>query len=240
MFDELPLELKFKILSHLPAETLCRLETASKDFQELANDEVLWKELYRPIYLYGNGCETNKKTYKSCISGQCGMRKLEFVEDFHLYPDSEWRFNIDIICQFTFIKKLTLYRLGIKSIPDSISKLYQLTELNIHNNYLYIFPMGICKLEKLEILNLSHTKLASVPDEIGNLKLLKELNISHILISILPNGIRELELLEDLNISHTNISNISILDELKNLKYLLIYNSPINADDIFKFKDLIF
>jgi Leucine-rich repeat (LRR) protein len=52
-------------------------------------------------------------------------------------------------------------------IPDTISGLLNLEELNISSNILKSLPDSIGFLQKLKILNVSGNKLSALPDSIG-------------------------------------------------------------------------
>jgi Leucine-rich repeat (LRR) protein len=65
----------------------------------------------------------------------------------------------------------------IKPLPDSLSQLIGLEELNIGRNGLTIVPPQIAALRNLRVLNLGYNNIATIPDFVGTLDRLQELSL---------------------------------------------------------------
>ncbi len=94
--------------------------------------------------------------------------------------------------------KLVLSNLELEALPDSISQLIQLQELDLSNNKLTSLPEFICQLTQLQRLIVDKNQLTSLPDSIGQLTQLKQLNVSDNQLTALPAGLRSLQSLEEL------------------------------------------
>jgi len=84
-----------------------------------------------------------------------------------------------------------IFRNSIKVIPDDISKISNLVNLNLENNKVEIISDKISELRKLKYLNLNNNKLRDLSEKITNLPTLKELNISNNPFDMLPPEIVE-------------------------------------------------
>eukprot|EP00531_Pseudo-nitzschia_arenysensis_P010210 CAMPEP_0116126994 /NCGR_PEP_ID=MMETSP0329-20121206/6614_1 /TAXON_ID=697910 /ORGANISM="Pseudo-nitzschia arenysensis, Strain B593" /LENGTH=430 /DNA_ID=CAMNT_0003621085 /DNA_START=63 /DNA_END=1356 /DNA_ORIENTATION=- len=156
------------------------------------------------------------------------------------------------------LKRLYLCKLGVSSLPPSISRLGALQELtllclsellepfpeeignlqslirlNLISRRISSLPRSIGKLKKLKCLDLSHIKtLTSLPEEIGNLGNLVKLRLSFAGISSLPPSIGNLQALRDLDISHTdNLRSLpeDIFGKLGNLRILNLSCTKISS-----------
>ncbi|KAK6167235.1 hypothetical protein SNE40_021316 [Patella caerulea] len=104
------------------------------------------------------------------------------------------------ICEYSSIEKINCYHNCIKSIPETIIHLQQLTHLNLSRNQLTVLPSYIGGLISLEVLIAANNKLVSLPEEIGMLEKLMELDVSCNEISHLPLQLGDLSSLRSLNV----------------------------------------
>ncbi len=127
-------------------------------------------------------------------------------------------------------------------MPDAITQLHNLTNLDLRNNRLTTFPDTISQLQNLIGLDLAGNKLTSVPDSFSQLQNITRVNLDNNLFIFIPESIYELDLLEFLSFSndatmdeptiinsgYNKIKEISpkIL-QLKNLKELHLGDNPI-------------
>ena len=98
----------------------------------------------------------------------------------------------DIIVKLTNLTKLNLSDNNLTTLPDDIGELTNLTKLNLHNNKLETIPDSIGKLTKLTQLNLSDNNLTTLPDDIGKLTNLIGLNLRNNNLTTLPDSIGQL------------------------------------------------
>lgn len=106
----------------------------------------------------------------------------------------------------TFILCLQVLKLAENSLielPDSISKLRSLADLDVSHNNLQSVPSHIGSLKKLVRLDAAHNELSSLPATIIKCKSLEELNLSH-------NPIRIKDLPHDLTLRCSNLYNIAV------------------------------
>lgn len=66
------------------------------------------------------------------------------------------------------VYSLNLRDQQLTSIPDSITKFVNLTELYLEGNYLTKLPDSIGKLTNLMILDISDNHISELPESIGN------------------------------------------------------------------------
>ena len=93
---------------------------------------------------------------------------------------------------------LNLTSCKLTSLPDCITKLSNLTLLEISNNNFTSFPDCIAKLPNLKYLFLSGNKLTSLPDCITELSNLEKLYLRNNQLKTLPNCIGSLSTLKHL------------------------------------------
>lgn len=77
------------------------------------------------------------------------------------------------------IKSLTIKDCGLKSLPEEISMLWQLSELNISGNNLAKLPFAFTELKNLKRLNLDSNKFSQFPDSIKKMPNLSHLSIDN-------------------------------------------------------------
>lgn len=83
---DFPAELLIYTLSFLDAKHLCRLMMVSKFFNQLANDEQLWQDLYRSSY---GASEQNKHPAKQKYFSKLQEGYLKNMRRYYLYLSSE-------------------------------------------------------------------------------------------------------------------------------------------------------
>ncbi|TYG96238.1 hypothetical protein ES288_A11G333100v1 [Gossypium darwinii] len=118
------------------------------------------------------------------------------------------------------LKILNLSGNPIKSLPNSISNLKNLTELLLAFCKKLDDVPFLSKLRVLKELDLQGTKIKEVPHGLENLLSLKYLNLEHSIIHEIPNGIlSKLSCLQYLNVIGTLISGKDV-GELKKLEMI--------------------
>ncbi len=74
----------------------------------------------------------------------------------------------------------------IKEIPSDVSKIKNLSRLNLENNKVVKISENISQLNRLKYLNLNNNELRELPEKIANMTGLMELNISNNPFDMLP------------------------------------------------------
>lgn len=75
------------------------------------------------------------------------------------------------------IKSLTIKDCGLKALPEEISMLENLKELNLSGNQISSLPRGFLELTELNRLNLDSNQFSTFPDMIKTMTNLKHLSI---------------------------------------------------------------
>jgi hypothetical protein len=136
------------------------------------------------------------------------------------------------IFRFKALNRLFLWNIAISEIPDEISNLSELVELNIGRNRLKFLPDSITKLKSLEILEANDNQLAYLPDEIINLQNLRYLNVNNNNIAFLPDDFGKFDSLQTLKIGKNKLTFLP--ESMKNMKNIIefdIYGNNIEKPE---------
>ncbi|XP_022784769.1 uncharacterized protein LOC111325258 isoform X2 [Stylophora pistillata] len=98
------------------------------------------------------------------------------------------------------LEELNLQCNLLKTIPENITKLINLTGLDVTDNQLFMFPVSLTQLKKLKWLNISYNKLTAIPDAIGEMGELEGLDLSFNQLSMLSMGMKKLKKLNVLHV----------------------------------------
>ncbi len=77
------------------------------------------------------------------------------------------------------LKSLTIKDCGMKALPEEISMLWQLTELNLSGNEISKLPFSFIDLRNLRRLNLDANNFSTFPDDIKKMTALSHLSIDN-------------------------------------------------------------
>lgn len=77
------------------------------------------------------------------------------------------------------VKSLTVKDCSLKSLPEEISMLWQLNEMNLSGNNLKTLPKSFIDLKNLRRLNLDSNHFSVFPDDIKKMPALGHLSIDH-------------------------------------------------------------
>ncbi len=112
-------------------------------------------------------------------------------------------------------------RFFLRKIPEELSRLQNLTELDLSNNLLSEIPEHLSRLQNLAELNLSGNRLAEIPEHLSRLQNLAELNLSRNRLAEIPEQLSQLQNLTSLNLSGNRLAEIpEQLSQLQNLTSL--------------------
>ncbi|XP_067934863.1 uncharacterized protein [Watersipora subatra] len=128
----------------------------------------------------------------------------------------------EVVTKLTSLEELDLSNNRINELPDSLGSLKSLRKLNLSGKPIEVLPESITSLSSLEELDLSWCKINQLPESLGSLTLLRKLNVSSNPIEVLPEYITSLSSLEELDLSHCKISqlpeSLGSLTSLRKLK----------------------
>ncbi len=111
-----------------------------------------------------------------------------------------------------FFFSILLTNFELSSLPDSISELKELKELNIHGNRPMNLPDIIGELKAMTYLSLGSNKISKLPKSIGNLINLKSLILTSNLLVDLPNTMSQMINLEYLYLHYNKLESIPKLE----------------------------
>ncbi len=151
----------------------------------------------------------------------------------------------------------------IKSLPEDVGNLENLTSLTFRNNYIEKIPYSlsmnknletlsfhgnrissidtICRLTKLQNLECSYNAIKEIPDYIGNLRSLQKLNLAFNIITKLPDSLFDLANLETLFLSGNNLYEINDnIFKLFNMRLLSIASCQLEeiSESVYKLEKL--
>nr|XP_013042429.2 leucine-rich repeat and death domain-containing protein 1 isoform X3 [Anser cygnoides] len=129
------------------------------------------------------------------------ISNLEAIKDLNV-SDNQFASFPSEICHLSSLEKLTLSQMhGLKltQIPEELSKLVCLRELDISHNALKEMPDSIGELEYLVHLIANNNDISQLPKSITSLRNLQHLDLSENRLKSLPAGLHHLHLLKDIN-----------------------------------------
>jgi len=116
---------------------------------------------------------------------------------------------------------LSLCDSKLETLPESISNLTHLKELDISNNMITSLPNTFSELDKLQKLNYNLNRLEAVNPQLFNLKSLIELDLSNNWLKFFPALERQNNSLQKLNLESNYLMTLpESFDKLKNLREL--------------------
>jgi len=132
------------------------------------------------------------------------------------------------------LRELEIDEASIKTLPDEISSLSSLEILSIVNTQLKHLPESIGQLSNLKSLELRDNDLVSLPSSIGNLSNLVSLSIADYggggRLKELPIDISKLQNLVELDISYNEIEKLPEgIGKPSNLCILNVSGNPLNS-----------
>lgn len=116
---------------------------------------------------------------------------------------------------------LSLFGLGLTTLPPEIGQLAALMTLDLADNQLADLPPDICKLKALTELGLTRNQFTALPPEIGELSALARLDVASNALTALPPEIGRLSALKRLLLAANELTTLppemGRLTELKSL-----------------------
>jgi len=116
----------------------------------------------------------------------------------------------------------------LQEVPDFVTRLPRLSELNLYRNQLTDLPARLADVRRLKVLRLRENRFRRVPDIVFELLNLEELDFGNNPVDELPKGLSALQHLRILRLVNTEIRNIpAALVDLPELVDLDCRNVPL-------------
>lgn len=132
----------------------------------------------------------------------------------------------------------------MKSFPDSIGDLENLTELTIDNGNSYVMsakvPESIGNLRKLKVLNLANAQVGvtDLPISLGKLDQLETLDLTGNQYSVLPKSVSSISNLNNLNLNFNSLVDLPSSLEKTNIEFISLRNNCKITNSVKKQKEL--
>ena len=188
-----------------------------KSIQYETKDDLIYK-LFIPNYLHGMKNKDFVDLFRplcnihSLNASSCHLEYFPILEYGDLYTLESLKMDYngirslpDSIEYLENLTYLNLYWNQLSTLPESFSKLYKLSHLNLSNNRIETIPESFGQLPNLNILNLNYNRIKILPESFGNLKHLKKLYMINNRLKNLPESFCQFIQLEELDISHNRL-----------------------------------
>lgn len=176
---------------------------------------------------------TNFTTWNQSQSIQSieGIGYLKGLQTCYLYNTNELDYIPESIGNLIQLKDLNIYG-KFNEIPDAISKLKSLKNLQFSNTNIAEIPESISELKHLEEFKVMSRSTIKIPYTIGELRNLKIFQFSNVID--IPESFKNLLLLEQVHFFASDLTEIpNYFENFKNLKKLIINDSKISEIPIF-------
>lgn len=130
------------------------------------------------------------------------------------------------------LAELELHSCELERIPHSVFSLTNLQELDLKYNRIQTIAeiISFQHLKRLTCLKLWHNRISTIPASIGQVKTLESLFLSHNLLGALPPALFTLSKLRHLDVSHNSITVLPPnIGGLHNLQHLAINSNKLEA-----------
>lgn len=190
------------ILDFLQLHDLINLSSVSKQWHHVANNQFLWKSLFKHKFVNNIMINNYKIQYKKCHTLDIFLRKTiweNINESMQKHTLCLANKKLQLIpAEIALLHNLQTLHLGhnnLRYIPSEIGLLYNLQTLILCDNILQHIPPEIGSLHNLQELNLSRNQLQNIPQEIGLLTNLQTLTLNSNQLQTIPYKITQLSLL---------------------------------------------
>ena len=146
------------------------------------------------------------------------------------------------VTQLQSLKELQLWGNGLSTLPESIGNLTSLQGLNLGGNKFTTLPKSITQLKSLIWLSFDNNMFTTLPESLGNLQSLQYLWLTNNKFTTLPESVGQLKSLIYLNLQSNQISTLpESVGNLSSLKELYLYNNELSTfpESITKLEQLV-
>src|SRR5690606_24949337 len=134
--------------------------------EEFPTDSPLWHKL-----------KTLSIKFPKFTGDLLSLFKLEKLENLKIIEKHIDSFRLPLGHVVSPLKFLTIKGCHLKFIPEEISMLETVREMNLSENFLDSLPLGILELKKLKRLNLDSNQFSKFPDHLKKMQSLSYLSI---------------------------------------------------------------
>lgn len=163
------------------------------------------KEIEQPLKV--KILDLSHKSLKELPSELVKFKNLEEI-DLSENPDLDLFESFQLLRKFKKLKSLDLSRV-YASIPDNISTLVSIKELDLEKNELTSIPEGVKKLIRLRKLTLWDNKISNISLQPGDLPKLEEIELGLNELTAFPDDLSLIPNLKIISFYHNSISHIS-------------------------------
>ncbi|KAL6458766.1 hypothetical protein MHYP_G00322380 [Metynnis hypsauchen] len=121
---------------------------------------------------------------------------------------------------------------GLSELPFELSNLKKLKHLDIAENKFATIPVCVLRMSSLQWLDISNNRLTDLPEDIDRLDELQTLFLHKNKLTYLPMVMGNMDALKMLVVSGDElISTPSKLHDNPNIKFIKLFDNPLNKDD---------
>ena len=160
-----------------------------------------------------------------------GEWQLDLYDDGRVVFPGGFPFEVTLP-QFRHLQVLMISTGGIRTIPDDIKNLENITRLGLIYGDLEGFPLAVCQLNKLTQLDLyRNEKIKEIPPgACGKMKRLRELYMVGCGLTCLPKDLDQMVNLEKLNVRGNSLSHLcNGLKNMTKLTYVQLDDNPFDS-----------
>ncbi len=159
------------------------------------------------------------------------IRKLKGIKELELdLSFNQLKTLPEAVGNLTNLTELNLRENQLKTLPESVGNLTNLTELNLRENQLETLPESVGNLTNLTGLDLSFNQLKTLPEAVGNLANLTELDLSNNELKTLPESVGNLANLTRLYLSNNELETLpESVGNLTNLTELYLIGNELET-----------
>ena len=196
-------------------------------------EEAQTKRVFSLLYFYKGRFALATKGDKYGFIDKKGNTRIEFEYDFAL-PFEEEIGLAKVKCR---LNRADAASPLVDFLVDSLGTKYryttdiqaltpEITALDLRNQHLAEIPEIVFTQKQLKILLLNHNQLQNFSPKLAQLSSLEILNVNHNQISLLEN-LQNLKQLKSLEVAYNKVSKLSNLEGLEHLRVLNVSNNQI-------------